>query len=99
MARAIRVGCAARPGRPRRRRARLGSPGGGRDSDGCRTAGNWLFCNRRWLDPAQAEDRAQLDRAYGALCASFPAFASCSKADFLRTLAEVAGNWANRIRA
>ncbi len=64
-----------------------------------RTAGNWLFCNRRWLNPEDAEDRAHLERAYATLCASFPAFATCPRAEFFRTLAEVAGSWAHRIRA
>ena len=54
-----------------------------------RSAGNWLFCNRRWLDPSHPQDRARLDAGYDALCAAFPAFAACPRAAFLARLARV----------
>ena len=58
-----------------------------------RSAGNWLFCNRRWLDPSHPQDRARLDAGYDALCAAFPAFAACPRAAFLARLAHVSAAW------
>jgi hypothetical protein len=54
------------------------------------SAGNWIFGNRRWLNPANPYDRARLDAGYDALCAAFPAFAACPRAHFLACIAGVA---------
>jgi hypothetical protein len=54
------------------------------------SAGNWIFSNRRWLNPANPYDRARLDASYDALCAAFPAFAACPRAHFLACIAGVA---------
>ena len=59
----------------------------------CRSTGNWLFCNRRWLSPSHPPDRARLDAGYDALCAAFPAFAACPRHRFLARLAHVSESW------
>jgi hypothetical protein len=61
------------------------------------TAGNWLFCNRRWLNPLDREDRQTLDHNYDKLCLVFPAFARCSKATFIHVLMDVSISWSDRI--
>lgn len=61
------------------------------------TAGNWLFCNRRWLNPADAEDRRALEQAYDTLCVKHPAFTSCTKSEFLQRLHDVCRTWNERI--
>jgi hypothetical protein len=62
------------------------------------TAGNWLFCNRRWLNPLDREDRQTLDHNYDKLCLVFPAFARCSKATFIHVLMDVSISWSDRIK-
>ena len=62
-----------------------------------RTAGNWLFCNRRWLDPLKREERERLESSYDKLCESFPVFARCSKAQFIQCLMDVTIAWSDRI--
>ena len=52
-------------------------------------AGNWLFCNRRWLNPQDVNDRVVLECNYDALVAKFPAFARCPRFRFLQCLSEV----------
>jgi hypothetical protein len=52
-------------------------------------AGKRLFCNRRWLNPNDPDDRTNLEHSYDALTAQFPAFARCTRSDFLQCLAEV----------
>jgi hypothetical protein len=52
-------------------------------------AGNWLFCNRRWLNPKDPKDRMNLEYNYDALTAKFPAFARCPRFGFLQCLTEV----------
>jgi hypothetical protein len=59
----------------------------------CRSTGNWLFCNRRWLSPSHPPDRARLDAGYDALCAALPAFAACPRHRFLARLAHVSESW------
>ena len=60
----------------------------------CRSAGNWLFCNRRWLNPDDQDDRAVLEENYTALASMFPEFAAaCSRVDFFVHLSEVIGLW------
>ena len=61
-----------------------------------RSAGNWLFCHRRWLDPRIPEERQILDSNYDGLCATFPGFATCSKADYIKILADVCEAWSSR---
>ena len=64
-----------------------------------RSAGNWLFCNRRWLDRADPADRARLDSGYDALCHSFPAFlASCPRDVFMGHLSAVSEAWIATIK-
>ena len=58
-----------------------------------RSAGNWLFCNRRWLNPSFPPDRARLDAGYDALCAAFPAAAACPRSIFLTRIAHVSTAW------
>ena len=52
-------------------------------------AGNWLFCNRRWLNPQDVQDRMELECNYDALVSKFPAFARCPRFRFLQCLSEV----------
>jgi hypothetical protein len=52
-------------------------------------AGNWLFCNRRWLNPQDVQDRMQLESNYDAIVSKFPAFARCPRFRFLQCLSEV----------
>ena len=52
-------------------------------------AGNWLFCNRRWLNPKDPKDRMNLEYNYDSLTAKFPAFARCPRYSFLQCLTEV----------
>jgi hypothetical protein len=52
-------------------------------------AGKRLFCNRRWLNPNDPDDRTLLEQNYDDLIAKFPAFARCSRIDFLQRLADV----------
>ena len=60
----------------------------------CRSAGNWLFCNRRWLNPEDPTDRSLLEENYATLASMFPEFgAVCSKANFILKLSEVIGTW------
>ena len=57
-------------------------------------AGNWIFCNRRWLCPSDPEDRFVLENNYACLAAAFPPFAAaCTKEKFLRHLSEVTAVW------
>ena len=58
-----------------------------------RIAGNWLFCNRRWLNPLKREDREKLERNYDKLCASFPVFALCPKNMFIHCVMDVTVAW------
>mmetsp|Transcript_77800 Transcript_77800/g.209679 ORF Transcript_77800/g.209679 Transcript_77800/m.209679 type:complete len:331 (-) Transcript_77800:34-1026(-) len=49
-----------------------------------RVAGNWLFSNRRWLDPSIPRDRQQLEKAYRFLCLKFNAFTQCTFPHFIK---------------
>ena len=62
-------------------------------------AGEWLFCDRRWLNPADPVDRARLESGYVALCADFPEFAACPRRAFLTRLAEVRRRTFTSLRA
>eukprot|EP00291_Cryptomonas_curvata_P024543 CAMPEP_0172161908 /NCGR_PEP_ID=MMETSP1050-20130122/6378_1 /TAXON_ID=233186 /ORGANISM="Cryptomonas curvata, Strain CCAP979/52" /LENGTH=111 /DNA_ID=CAMNT_0012831841 /DNA_START=248 /DNA_END=579 /DNA_ORIENTATION=+ len=57
------------------------------------SAGNWLFCNRRWLDPRDADDLCILEREYMRLCSRFPRFAACCQSRFLDVLTDVCSSW------
>ena len=62
-------------------------------------AGNWLFCNRRWLDPADPADRARLHAGYDALLSLFPAaLTEVPRALFIEHLSEVTTAWADVAR-
>jgi hypothetical protein len=64
----------------------------------CRsTAGNWLFCNRRWLNPLNREERITLESNYEKLCTSFPVIARCSKKRFIQCVMDVSISWSDRI--
>ena len=63
------------------------------------TAGNWLFCNRRWLDPLKRDERERLEHNYNKLCTAFPVFARCSKAKFIQSLMDVNIAWSDRLGA
>jgi hypothetical protein len=62
-----------------------------------RSAGNWLFRFRRWLDPADSEDAAALIANLDCLCALFPAISSalatCGRDGFIRAIGEVVVRW------
>ena len=58
-----------------------------------RASGSWVFCDRRWLSPADPADLARLQAGYDALCAAFPAFASCPRDHFLACLEHVSEAW------
>ena len=62
-------------------------------SSRCSSAGNWLFCNCRWLEPSDSTDRAHLEKNYDMLCQLYPEFRACSKADFLLHLSQVTAAW------
>jgi hypothetical protein len=58
------------------------------------TAGNWLFCFRRWRDPRNTEDLEVLEREYARLCSAFPRFAdACSKDRFLSCIDDICSSW------
>jgi hypothetical protein len=64
----------------------------------CSTAGNWLFCNRRWLNPLNREERKTLETNYETLCAAFPILAMrCPKANFIQCIMDVSITWSERI--
>ena len=63
-----------------------------------RSAGHWLFSNRRWLDPEDPSERQILEFNYSALCTSYPAFANCSKKTFIDCLTGVTASWLSRTR-
>ena len=64
------------------------------------SAGNWLFCFRRWRNPHNIEDLEALEREYVRLCSAFPRFAAaCSKERFLSCIASVYDSWAAKIPA
>jgi len=63
----------------------------------CSTAGNWLFCNRRWLNPLNREERITLESNYEKLCVAFPIIARCSKKRFIQCVMDVSISWSDRI--
>jgi hypothetical protein len=62
------------------------------------SAGNWLFCNRKWLNPLDLADRLQLEINYDALSGAYPEFLSCPKPIFIQHVADVAAAWTNRLK-
>ena len=60
-------------------------------------AGNWLFSDRRWLDPRVSSEREILEANYDALCTAFPSFRACSKARFIENVGEVCAPWSELI--
>ncbi len=57
-------------------------------------AGNWLFCGRKWIDPADPDGRAKLDLHYHNLSILFPAFTSaCSLDRLVDAVAAVIDSW------
>jgi hypothetical protein len=66
----------------------------------CSDAGNWLFCGRRWMDPADPDGRITLDLHYHNLCALFPAFAAaCSNDRFIGAVTAVIDSWSRHAAA
>jgi hypothetical protein len=60
---------------------------------GNRSAGNWLFQHRRWLNPTNVNDCRLLSANYDDLRAAFPVFGSCLKDTFLSTVQNFASSW------
>ena len=61
----------------------------------CRSAGNWLFRGRRWLDPADPKDCVTVQSNYELLCFRFPHFGTvCTMAKLMEALGSVAKRWA-----
>ena len=57
-------------------------------------AGDWLFCGRKWIDPADPDGRTKLDLHHHNLSILFPAFASaCPRERFLAAVAGVIERW------
>ncbi len=66
----------------------------------CSDAGNWLFCGRKWIDPADPDGRAKLDLHHYNLSVLFPGFASaCSLDRFIDAVAAVINSWSNHAAA
>jgi hypothetical protein len=60
----------------------------------CSDAGNWLFCGRRWINPADPDGRAKLDLHYDNLSILFPAFTtSCSLDRLIDAVSAVINSW------
>ena len=60
--------------------------------------GTWLVAGRRWLDPADPNDRAALDVSYTNLRLLFPTFiAACPIQRFFKALSDVSGSWRRRL--
>jgi hypothetical protein len=59
-------------------------------------AGHWLFSRRRWLNPANDDDRQHLEQGYCRLCIMLPPFRTCLLSSFLHVLARTAESWARR---
>ena len=51
--------------------------------------GHWIFCNRRWLSPADPVDKEELEINYEKLCKTFAEFRECPWEHFLLHLSEV----------
>ena len=58
-----------------------------------RVAGNWPFCNRRWLDPRVPYERSILEMNYSALCAALPSFRACPKERFIENVKDTVAPW------
>ena len=66
----------------------------------CSDAGNWLFCGRKWIDPADPDGRAKLDLHHYNLSVLFPGFASaCSLDRFIDAVAAVIDSWSRHAAA
>ena len=62
-------------------------------------AGNRVFAGRRWLDPADAADRAHLATGYDRLAEAFPDFpAACPRDRFLQALADASASSPRRLK-
>ena len=59
-------------------------------------AGHWLFSRRRWLNPADDDDRRALEEGYHRLCDMLPAFKACLLSTFLQVLGKTVETWARR---
>lgn len=58
-----------------------------------RVTGNWIYLDRRWLNPTDTNDFTHLNAGYDLLCAAHPSFAFCSRHSFLDHLARVSLAW------
>ena len=57
-------------------------------------AGYWLFSSRRWLNPLEPQDRAQLEDNFEALGNTFQPFAAhCEIGQFIFTLRNISAAW------
>ena len=66
----------------------------------CSDAGNWLFCGRKWIDPADPDGRTLLELHHHNLSILFPAFAAaCSRDRFIDAVAGVIESWSRQTAA
>ena len=57
-----------------------------------RLAGNWLYGNRRWLNPRVPEELSILARKYGEICRAFPMFERCSRERYIEIISEISSS-------
>jgi hypothetical protein len=66
----------------------------------CSDAGNWLFCGRKWIDPADPDGRTKLELHHHNLSILFPAFTSaCSLDCFIDAVTAVTDSWSRHTEA
>ena len=66
----------------------------------CSDAGNWLFCGRKWIDPADPDGRTKLELHHHNLSILFPAItAACSRDRFIDAVAAVIESWSRQTAA
>ena len=58
-----------------------------------RLADNWLFGNRRWLNPRVPEELSILARKYGEICEAFPMFERCSRDRYIHIIMSICSSW------
>ena len=62
-----------------------------------RLADNWLFGNRRWLNPRIPEELGILVRRYGEICRAFPMFERCSRQRYIHIITNICSSWCGGI--
>ncbi len=66
----------------------------------CSDAGNWLFCGRKWIDPADPDGRTKLELHHNNLCLLYPAFAAvCSCDSLIEAVTAVFERWSRHSAA